>query len=65
MTRRHEYWKRAFRFRCLENAQRFAEEADVPMAVVMGEHPWYWVLRMADFERAIRDGFEPVETRAA
>ena len=48
-----------YKFNSLENARSFAARCEKAHAVVTGTDRKFWVLTMADFNRAIKAGLRP------
>ena len=48
----------AWEFITICAARRFADHADPPMAVILGDAPEFWAVRLADAERLAQAGYE-------
>lgn len=48
-------------FKSLAAAWRWADGADLPLTVVLGACPEFWVVTLADAQRLVRAGFELAE----
>jgi hypothetical protein len=51
-----------FRFRDLPTARAFAERGQKAAAIVMGDHPYYWVVSPGQAKRLESLGYEILET---
>jgi hypothetical protein len=51
-----------FRFRDLATARAFAERSEKAFAIVMGDHPYYWVVSPGQAKRLEALGYEILET---
>ena len=51
-----------FRFRDLPTARSFASRWEKPAVIVMGDHPFYWVVSPGQAKRLEALGYEILET---
>lgn len=50
-----------FRFRVLETARDFAARSPKATAIVMGDHPYYWIVTPGQAKRLEALGYEILE----
>ena len=54
-------WITVFPFRSLEAARSYVKKSSVPLKIVKGDAPVYWVCSLEDAEWAAGCGYETVE----